>query len=59
MMDVSILDMDLLFGVMDRDETGDVSYDEFVEQLHYMGTVNMLALARAIVDWLVSGCIGW
>eukprot|EP00930_Biecheleria_cincta_P067091 TRINITY_DN5347_c0_g1_i2.p1 TRINITY_DN5347_c0_g1~~TRINITY_DN5347_c0_g1_i2.p1 ORF type:complete len:618 (+),score=103.53 TRINITY_DN5347_c0_g1_i2:79-1932(+) len=35
-MDVSLEDMENLFNVMDEDQSGSVSYDEFVEQLYKM-----------------------
>lgn len=40
MLDITRDDMNVLFGILDKDRSGDISYQEFVEQLHYMGTVN-------------------
>merc|ERR1712113_539523 len=35
-MDISEQDLEVLFGILDTDGSGDVQYSEFVEQLHAM-----------------------
>merc|ERR1712137_262995 len=36
LLDIGRGDLELLFEILDRDGDGAVSYDEFVEQLHYV-----------------------
>jgi len=38
LMDVSMEDLDAIFGILDKDGSGDVSYDEFVDELYKMKT---------------------
>jgi len=40
LMDVSEEDLGLVFAILDKDRSGDVTFQEFVEQLHFMKTVN-------------------
>ena len=39
LMDIGVGDIQMVFEILDKDGNGIVDYEEFVEQLHYMGMV--------------------